>query len=364
MIKINFLLPFAGRRPVGGFKVVYEYANRLAESGYDVSVTYPASLLFGERTCKEKIRSLLRYAYYILTKNYKCNSWFALNAKVKEQMTWCLSEKFVPKADIFFATAVETSEYLAKYKNISSDAKFYLIQHFEAWFFSEERVKKSYHLPLQKIVIAQWLEDLVKAEGETCTLIHNGFDFDFFTKIIDFKEKDKYKVTMLYHILKWKGCDDAFEALNLVKAKYPQLTVNIFGFPARPKDLPQWYNYFQTPDKATLNKVYNESAIFISASHGEGFCLTPPEAMMCGCAIACTDIGGFTVVCKDDKTALLSPAHHPDLLAQNIIRLIEDDELRLRIAETANDFIKSFTWDDAYAKLKKLLQMREEHSIN
>ncbi|MDR0789422.1 MAG: glycosyltransferase family 4 protein [Bacteroidales bacterium] len=356
MTKISFILPYAGRRPVGGFKVVYEYANRLAEDDYNVSVVYPASLLFGERALKEKIRSILRFVYYLLTKNYKCNSWFALNAKVKEQMVWCLSERFVSKADIYVATAVETSEYLAKYKKVSNDKKFYLIQHFEAWFFSEQRVKNTYHLPLRKIVIAEWLEDLVKAEGEACTLIHNGFDFDFFTKTIDFPQKDKYKITMLYHILKWKGCEDAFAALAIVKNKYPQLSVNLFGFPKRPKDLPEWYNYYQTPDKATLNKVYNEAAIFISASHGEGFCLTPPEAMMCGCAIACTDIGGFTVVCKDDKTALLSPVHRPDLLAENIMKLIEDDELRLRIATTANDFIKSFTWDNAYAKLLKLIQ--------
>lgn len=349
-------MPYAGKRPVGGFKVVYEYANRLVEDNYDVSVIYPASLLFKERSLGIKIRSLLRYVYYILTRNYKCEKWFTLNENVKEKVVWSLSEKFVPKSEIFICTAVETSEYLARYKNVPIQNKFYLIQHFEAWFFSETRVKHSYHLPLRKIVIAEWLEYLVKSENEQCTLIHNGFDFNFFTQTIPPAQKDRYRITMLYHILEWKGCEDAFKALNIVKEKYPELHVNIFGFPRRPKTLPDWYDYYQTPSKTTLVRIYNEAAIFISASHGEGFSLTPPEAMMCGLALAVTDIGGFTVVCKQNKTALLSPVHRPDLLAMNICKLIEDDALRIRLAETAHNFIQSFTWDNAYKKFLTLIK--------
>ncbi|MDR1848094.1 MAG: glycosyltransferase family 4 protein [Bacteroidales bacterium] len=356
MKKIAFLMPYAGKRPVGGFKVVYEYANRLVKDNYDVSVIYPASLLFKERSLGIKLRSLIRFVYYILTGDYKCKSWFVLDNRVKEKIVWCLSERFVPKADIFICTAVETSEYLARYKNVPYSNKFYLIQHFEAWFFSEQRVNNSYHLPLRKIVIAEWLEDIVKSAGEDCTLIHNGFDFNFFTQTIPPSRKDKYRVAMLYHILEWKGCDDAFKALDLVKAKHPALCVNIFGFPRRPKTLPDWYDYYQMPDKSTLVRIYNESAIFISASHGEGFSLTPPEAMMCGLALAVTDIGGFTVVCKQDKTALLSPVHCPELLAANINKLIEDDALRIRLAETAHTFIQSFTWENAYQKFLMLIK--------
>jgi glycosyltransferase involved in cell wall biosynthesis len=356
MKTITFLLPYAGKEPIGGFKVVYEYANRLVKGGYNVAVIYPASLLFKERSLGIKIRSILRYVYYKLTGDYKCKSWFALDKRVKEKAVWCLAEKFVPKSDIFICTAVETSEYLVKYGRITNERKFYLIQHFEAWFFSEERVKRSYHLTLRKIVIAEWLEDLVHAEDEDCTLIHNGFDFDYFKKTIDFEQRDKYRVAMLYHILKWKGCEDAFEALALVKRKHPELKVNLYGFPDRPKDLPAWYDYYQKPDKKTFNQVYNEASLFISASHGEGFALTPPEAMMCGCALAVTDIGGFSVVCKQNETALLSPVHRPDLLAANICQLIEDNALRLRLAHTANIFIQSFTWENAYEKLLALIQ--------
>ncbi|WP_418690430.1 glycosyltransferase family 4 protein [Alistipes putredinis] len=194
--------------------------------------------------------------------------------------------------------------------------------------------------------------------GENCELIHNGFDFDYFSKLIEIEEKNKYCVCMLYHTFEGKGCADAFRALEIVKQRFPQLIVNIFGTAPRPETLPEWYRYWQRPDQQTHNRIYNEAAVFVGPSHSEGFCLTPPEAMMCGCAVACTDIGGYTVCCKHDRTALVSPVRNPERLAENIIRLIEDDDLRYRIAKAGHENIRQFTWESAYDKLKKYLKLR------
>lgn len=105
-----------------------------------------------------------------------------------------------------------------------------------------------------------------------------------------------------------------------------QLIVNIFGTAPRPETRRVVPLAASRPADAQPN--YNEAAVFVGPSHSEGFCLTPPEAMMCGCAVACTDIGGYTVCCKHDRTALVSPVRNPERLAENIIRLIEDDDLR------------------------------------
>ena len=37
---ITFILPRTGEEPIGGFKVVYEYANRLAKDGYHINIVY------------------------------------------------------------------------------------------------------------------------------------------------------------------------------------------------------------------------------------------------------------------------------------------------------------------------------------
>jgi hypothetical protein len=39
-MNVHFVLPTDGTVPVGGYKVVYEYANGLVRRGHDVTVTH------------------------------------------------------------------------------------------------------------------------------------------------------------------------------------------------------------------------------------------------------------------------------------------------------------------------------------
>lgn len=41
-MKITFVLVSSGQNPVGGFKIVYEYANCLAARGHNVTIIHPA----------------------------------------------------------------------------------------------------------------------------------------------------------------------------------------------------------------------------------------------------------------------------------------------------------------------------------
>ena len=52
---ITFLLPCRNPTPVGGFKIIYEYANRLANDGFNVNLVYSATLLWSERNLFQKI---------------------------------------------------------------------------------------------------------------------------------------------------------------------------------------------------------------------------------------------------------------------------------------------------------------------
>ena len=84
--------------------------------------------------------------------------------------------------------------------------------------------------------------------------------------------------------------------------------------------------------------------------------MTVGEAMLCGEAVACTNNLGYQEMAKHEKTALLSPVKNPQLLAENIIRLIEDDELRIKLAYNGLKYIKdNFSWDKSHALLVNLI---------
>ena len=101
--------------------------------------------------------------------------------------------------------------------------------------------------------------------------------------------------------------------------------------------------------------LYNNASIFVGTSLGEGWGLTLCEAMQCGCAIVCTNVFGYNEFAFDKKNALLCESKNSNELAKNIITLIENNELRYRLADNGYENIKDFTWEKSYNKLKKIL---------
>lgn len=348
-MKITFLLAGVTSFPAGGFKVIFEYANRLAGDGHVVNIVMGAATVSPKIT----VAAFFRFPYYKLRNKYSPEKWFQLHPDIRCFYHFTLFEHNLPESDIVIATAVETAFYLKKYKR--KVKKFYFIQDFEAWAISERKVYETYAFPFTKIVIAPWLKQKVESVGEKAVVVPNGFDFDYFKLYKPIEKRNKLQILMMYHKMERKRCVDSIAALQIVKKKYPQLEIKMFGKPERPKNLSFDFEYYQSPDKETHNQLYNEAAIYIAASSVEGWGLTIGEAMICGCAVACTDNDGFKIMAHDNETALLSPAYDYNKLAENIIRLIEDDELRIGLAKKANESIQQYTWDNSYKKFKEII---------
>ena len=164
---------------------------------------------------------------------------------------------------------------------------------------------------------------------------------------------------MLFHLDDRKRCCDSFVALEIVKKQIPELHVTMFGTPEKPDNIPEWYTYFKTPDRDTHNKIYNNASIFISASMKEGWALPPAESLQCGCALVCTDINGFKAYAINNETALVSPVYNVQALANNILNLIQDNNLRIKIAKNGNNFIQRFTWDKSFKQMKELIEKND-----
>lgn len=354
---ISFLMPSVSSHPAGGYKVIYEQANRLVNDGYKVFIVYPVICRIKKQPLKTRIGDIKRFFTLYLFKLHKDISpvWFNTDKRIAHRLVFTLKQRNVPKTTFYCATALATSYFLQKYK-IAEKNKLYYIQGFEAWDgHTDEQVYASYRFPMKKIVIAPWLEERVIFAGEKAFLVPNGFDFEYFHLIRSIESRNCFEVAMLYHHSDVKRCCDSIAALKLVKKKIPTLHVTMFGTPDKP-DLPEWFSYYQTPDKETHNKIYNNAAIFVAASKTEGMTLPPAEAMICGAALCCTNIGGFALYAKDEETALVSPVFDIEKLAENILRLIQNDCLRIRIAKQGNEFIQQFTWEKAYNSFKRILE--------
>lgn len=356
MESICFIMPqSAGLKPSGGYKVVFEYAIRFAKKGYDVTIQCSAIMRSENKKLLQNINITLKFPLVKLyLKIFKIN-WFDLK-NVKYRFCWEHTERSLAKYDHLIATAIQTS-YLLNQFNKLKGKKYYFIQGFENWGgFTDDDVYNSYKFDMKKIVIAPWLADKVALTGEKTTIICNGFEFDRFRLTNKIENRNKLEIAMFYSDQECKRCTDSFMALNIVKKEYPSLHVTVFGIFKRPQFLPDWYDYYQAPSNELHNKIYNNAAIFIAASSSEGFGLTIGEAMICGCAVACTDNDGFKMMVKQNDTGLLSPIMQPNALAKNILKLINNDSLRVKLAKAGTDYISNFTWDKSVKKFLDVLQ--------
>lgn len=310
-----------------------------------MAIVHPA-FLSSRNTPTYFARRAVRYVQRSIDRSYRPDNWLRVDDRI--EMLWkpSLHPSHIPNADIVVATSWLTAEWVAKYP-ASKGKKFYFIQGFETWYGSEDREKATWHLPLKKIVIARWLREISAAMNEEATYVPNGLDFETFGIDVDPGNRLRDRVMMLYHQSERKGSADGIAALGLARERVPALEGVLFGTPPAPKGLPSWMRYYRNPPQATLRQLYNDAVVFLAPSWEEGWGLTASEALQCGCALAATDVGGYREFCIPNETALLSPPKDPELLASNLVRLLQDRDLRVRLACSGNEYVQQFTWDRA-----------------
>lgn len=357
-MKITFILPGYGRKPIGGYRVVYEYANQFVSRGHEVSVVHPIYLLNSFKPKMSLYKNLRNKAAQVRDRLIPPHTvkWQYVDPRVNLSYVPTPDAKYVPDADAVIATAWQTAEYVEKYP-LTKGEKFYLIQHYEIWSGPKKRVDATWKSNLHKIVIAKWLYKLAKQMGiDDVIHIPNAIDHKKFRLVNSIKNR-KQRISMLFSTTELKGSKDGIKALLIAKEVFPELSAVLFGVGPRSKIIPQWIEYVQNPSQDYLVKnIYNGSSMYLCSSWMEGWHLPPAEAMACGCAVVSTDIGGVRDYAIDGETALLSPPRNPEKLAENIIKLIKDDNLRIQIAKRGRSNILNFTWEHSAAMFENFLK--------
>jgi glycosyltransferase involved in cell wall biosynthesis len=77
--------------------------------------------------------------------------------------------------------------------------------------------------------------------------------------------------------------------------------------------------------------------VFVLSSHWEAFPIAPLEAMSCGVPQVTTNVGGTPEAISDGETGLLCPPNDPAALADRIVRLLGDPDLRARMSEASRE---------------------------
>ena len=353
---ITFVLSSSGQHPVGGFRIVYEYGNRLAKRGWNVSIVHPAHLwpAWQKTQLLKKLRSLISFTRRLLTRGYLPNKWMSMNPSITMLWVPSLEEKFMPCSDILVVCPVESALHASNYA-ANKGKKFYFIQHFEDWNLNKELVESSWKLPFQKIVIAKWLQDIAHSLNQKAIYIPNGMDFSFFKTLKKSSERTPRSICFLYHTLPWKGSQLAVDAMVHLKEKYPELTVTTFSAQPITKPLPDFITIHIDPEQDVLRNIYNTHSIFISPSFAEGWPLPPAEAMLCGCVVIATDIGGHREYLKDGTNGIFCKPGSVESIIEKVEFVFNNPQFAANISAHAPESLQMFDWDSRVDLFEKAI---------
>ncbi|HEY8551224.1 MAG TPA: glycosyltransferase [Vicinamibacterales bacterium] len=115
------------------------------------------------------------------------------------------------------------------------------------------------------------------------------------------------------------------------------------------------------PDVLSLMKTFD---VFVMPSITEGLGTSVLDALACRRPVVASRVGGIPEVVEDGVTGLLVPPRDPDLLAEAIVRLLQDRELADRLASTGRQRVEErFTAErmveETVAVYRRLLASRQ-----
>jgi len=363
-LHITFILPAYVSVPVGGFRVVYEYANRLVERGHAVRIAHSLNTLNAPFTDRLRSRSAWKNLF-VTTPREVAVPWFALDSRVESRVYRDLSRLEIDlnaASHLIVATSWRTAPVVARIAWPERGA--YFIQHYETWDGEPSAIDATWRLPLSKIVIARWLVDKASelSPGTEVAYVPNGIDFECFERVVPFADRPRYRVGMLYHAYGWKGSADGIQALELVRSRLPDVDFQLFGTDKRPKWLPHWCGYTEGLSGRPLEQYYNSLRVFLHTSYAEGWPLPPAEAMACGASLVAADNPGVLEYADDSTRAVVVRRGDVEGFADAVTMLLANPDYAEALADAGSRYIRTYTWDRAVDAFESALRGIDERA--
>ncbi len=285
------------------------------------------------------------------------------------------------------------SQFVPIVRRIVPTARIVLHMHCE-WLtqLDQEMIEKRLRHVDLVIGCSEYITDKIRQRFPTysnrCQTVYNGVDLSQFSPQADWEIQKKNGRVLLFvgRLSPEKGVHVLLDAFGIVLERFPDLCLQIAGGigssppkflvaisdDKRVQDLARFYKTFsRKPDfyyqqlltrlpahemqKVSflgpvpynrIQDVYHNADIYIHSSFWEAFTLPILEAMASGLPVIASAVGGTPEIIKHGETGLLIQPGDPQSLAEAIIRLLEDAELRQALRTKAIRVIEGkYSWD-------------------
>jgi glycosyltransferase involved in cell wall biosynthesis len=353
--RVCWVLPSNENKPIGGFKVVYQYANELSKRGYHVSIAFMYSPTgYQKGKLYNTLAKFLNQRFFLRKTHRREVTWFDFDPRVRLYYD-IIYHTDLPECDATIATASNTAGFVARFSKAKS---FYFIQDYETERFnsSVDEVNLTYRLGLTNIVISHELEGIVReATGMAPQYLPNFYDKSefFLARPIENREN---RICLINHESEIKRTKLGLDILAEVKKEVADLRVELFGAIEAPKGLPDYVSFtYQATSQQLREDIYGQSKIYLLPSVREGWVLTGMEAMASGAAVVASLIGGISDYANDSNAVLIRPDDKAAFV-EAIVSLLTDDSKRERIARMGCESVAQYTMKKSATLLEEILE--------
>ena len=351
------------KHPLAGGAEVYthEIAKRLARQGHEIVLvtSRPQGLPREEVIDGYKvIRSGNRYTVYLkarkIYRELKRNGW-RLDIVIDEVNTIpFLTPRYVKEPIVMLIHQL--------CKECWSYAIHPLAQPFGWWL--EKKLHKIYVDAARKgdlkavvTVSESTKQDLIEL-GYPENLIHivyNGLDWDFYKDCVNLCRDKEDLVVYIGRITPYKKIEDLLNAWRIVEQEHSKAKLVVAGR-AEQKYLRKLMELKKKLDlkRAELRinipgeekkHLFAKAKTLVYTSIREGWGQTVLEAAVCKTPTIAYNVPGLRDSVKHMKTGILVEPGDIEQLANELIRLLIDQELRDRLAENAHRYAQQYSWD-------------------
>jgi len=189
---------------------------------------------------------------------------------------------------------------------------------------------------------------------------------------------DRHTIMVSSMAVPLKGMHKAIEALALLRKKYPDAKLRVVGHNVLAKKRKIGYPYYLYKKAKSLgildaiealgpqdvNGMVNtlkSSHTFVLSSFIENGPNSMMEAMYLGVPCVCSYVGGAMQFAQEGKEALFYRFEESEILAYEIDRIWQNDDLALSLSQNAAERAKKFeTFEEVYLKYKEIYTDMQE----
>jgi glycosyltransferase involved in cell wall biosynthesis len=205
------------------------------------------------------------------------------------------------------------------------------------------------------VVPSGFLQRVFSEVGLFSTIIPNIIDLDSFYSLEEPPLDAGFTLVITRNLEPIYGLDTAIRALALARDVIPNIRLKIAGSGPQRAELEQLVQrlglrsavvFLGRLERSQIVDLYHSAHAMLNPSRVDNMPNSVLEALACGLPVISTNVGGVPYIVQDGQTAVLVAPDNAQEMAQAIVKLCNDRQLRSHLRDGGRRVVAQYAWDE------------------